>query len=264
MPEFFGVVLGVFGTIIALLIIMACFLLNGKGAFLIAGYNTMSTAKKAQYDEKALCRFTGLLLVVISFCLALFPISLYFEITWLLYCGIALIFVALIGFFIYAYTNNRFRKTDSLEIPADDNKPSTTKVAIIASIAILVIVTAVGSMLVYQGNKDPVVNILDNSIQINSMYGLNIDFSEITAIVLIEQSVSDFGRLQRTNGYGGIGNALKGHFKSDSLGNILLFVQSDSAPTIQIARSDAKDIYISFRDGEKTAQLYLDLVAAVK
>ena len=52
-----------FGAVIALLAVMAIFLLNGKGAFLIAGYNTMPSAKKARYDEKALCRCTGWLLL---------------------------------------------------------------------------------------------------------------------------------------------------------------------------------------------------------
>ncbi len=32
---------------------------KGKGAFLIAGYNTMSKEKKARYDKNALCRFMG-------------------------------------------------------------------------------------------------------------------------------------------------------------------------------------------------------------
>ena len=51
----------IFGIIIALMIVMSVFLLNGKGAFLIAGYNTMSKKRKALYDEKAMCRFAGAL-----------------------------------------------------------------------------------------------------------------------------------------------------------------------------------------------------------
>jgi len=38
-----------------------------RGAFLIAGYNTMSAAKKAQYDTRALCRFVGCLLIALSY-----------------------------------------------------------------------------------------------------------------------------------------------------------------------------------------------------
>ena len=43
----------------ALLILPAVLLLSGRGAFLIAGYNTAAPEKKAAYDEKKLCRVTG-------------------------------------------------------------------------------------------------------------------------------------------------------------------------------------------------------------
>ena len=49
-----------------LLLIAACFLLCGKGAWLIAGYNTMSQAEKRRYDEKKLCRAMGIFLLLCS------------------------------------------------------------------------------------------------------------------------------------------------------------------------------------------------------
>lgn len=33
--------------------------LNGKGTFLISGYNRMSKAEKEKYDEAAICKFVG-------------------------------------------------------------------------------------------------------------------------------------------------------------------------------------------------------------
>jgi hypothetical protein len=54
----------------------------------------------------------------------------------------------------------------------------------------------------------------------------------------------------KANGYDGFGDALKGNFKSNNLGETLLFVQSKSSPTIRIKRDGAKDIYISFRHAE--------------
>lgn len=93
------------------------------------------------------------------------------------------------------------------------------------------------------------------------MYGLNIDFSEIANIFLIEKSMSDIGIGTRTNGYGGTGGALKGNFKSDTLGETLLFVQSKSSPTIKIERTNKKDVYISLRNSENTEQLYRELIA---
>ena len=49
----------------------------------------------------------------------------------------------------------------------------------------------------------------DDRIEIKAMYELNIDFSEIADISLIDKSVSDIGIGRRTNGYGGIGGALR-------------------------------------------------------
>lgn len=48
-------------VIIILFIITSGFLFNGKGAFLIAGYNTMSADEKSHYNERALCRATGMI-----------------------------------------------------------------------------------------------------------------------------------------------------------------------------------------------------------
>lgn len=92
------------------------------------------------------------------------------------------------------------------------------------------------------------------------MYGVEIDFSEIIDISLIEESMSDIGIGIRSNGYGGFGGSLKGNFKSDSIGDTLLFVYAKSSPTIKIERANKKDIYISFRNGEKTEELYTELI----
>ena len=46
-------------AIIALMLILSVVLLSGRGAFLIAGYNTSSPNNKAKYNEKRLCRVIG-------------------------------------------------------------------------------------------------------------------------------------------------------------------------------------------------------------
>ncbi len=100
----------VFGLIIVPLLIMAIALLCGKGAFMIAGYNTMSKDEQAKYNEKALCRFVGGLLFVVSFCLLLVPLSVQYDRQWQMFVGIALSIIVPIGAVIYMNTNGRFRK----------------------------------------------------------------------------------------------------------------------------------------------------------
>jgi hypothetical protein len=135
------------------------------------------------------------------------------------------------------------------------------KITVVTVVISGVICVAVGIMLVFS-EKEPIVNILDDGVQIKAVYGLTIDFSDITDISLIEKSMSAIGVGKRTNGYGGFGETLKGHFKSNSLGETLLFVRSKSSPTIRIERDGAEDVYISFRNSENTERVYREIKEA--
>ncbi len=52
--------------VVVMFAILTGVLLSGKGAFLIAGYNTSSAEEQAKYDEKKLCRVTGMGMLVIT------------------------------------------------------------------------------------------------------------------------------------------------------------------------------------------------------
>lgn len=251
-----------FGIIIIPMIVAAVFLINGKGSFLIAGYNTMSKEKKEKYDEKYLCRFVGWLLIIISVLMLFMLASIYLDIEWLLYCIIALIIILPIGAVIYMNMNKRFRKSERGEKLCSEKDISTItgKKSIIAIIVISVIVLIGIGVLFYQGMKEPVINIHQNKVEISAMYGLTIDIYEIKNISLIEKNMNEIGVGRRINGFGGIGESLKGHFRSQDIGETLLFVQSKSSPTIRIERNNNKDIYISFRNGNVTLELYRHLL----
>ena len=47
-----------------LLLILSVFLFKGKGAWLIAGYNTASKEEQAKYDKKKICKATGYICLV--------------------------------------------------------------------------------------------------------------------------------------------------------------------------------------------------------
>lgn len=86
-------------------------LLMGRGAWLIAGYNTMSPEERASWDGPALARFTGKILLIIGLLtLVLMPVMCIFEIPWLTVVYI----VAVVGLGVFAAvwcnTGNRFRK----------------------------------------------------------------------------------------------------------------------------------------------------------
>ena len=83
---------------------------RGKGAGLIAGYNTSSAQEKQQIDEKKLCRFMGKFMFVLAACWLVAASSEVFHRRGLLWTGLALFLAAVIAGLIYANTGHRFDK----------------------------------------------------------------------------------------------------------------------------------------------------------
>lgn len=109
------VVISVVGALVNLVIlipflIFAMILSKGKGAFLLAGYNTMSESEKAQYNEVALCKFMGKIMYGVSFCILLFAISDIVENQVLFIITLVLLISIIIFALIYTNTKNRFKK----------------------------------------------------------------------------------------------------------------------------------------------------------
>ncbi|MCL2663853.1 MAG: PH domain-containing protein [Oscillospiraceae bacterium] len=127
------------------------------------------------------------------------------------------------------------------------------------------IVLAGSAIMMVVGEFDPIVSVSGDGVSISGMYGITIRSDEITDIILIEDSMrgifADVGAM-RTNGFDGFGQAQKGYFSSLEYGSHIRFVQTRSSPTILIERR-AYNVFISFRDGEKTRELYNELVRLI-
>ena len=54
------------GGVFLLVLVLGLVLLCGKGAALIAGFNTLDETEKAKWNKKALCRAAGAILLVIA------------------------------------------------------------------------------------------------------------------------------------------------------------------------------------------------------
>ena len=94
----------------ALFAVLGIVLWNGKGAWLISGYNVSSDAEKSKYDEKTLCRFVAKLMFFYTACFVLLAVSTWLDSAAIHYCVIALFLVVSIAAIIYANTGNRFKK----------------------------------------------------------------------------------------------------------------------------------------------------------
>ena len=93
-----------------LFVILGIVFLCGKGSFLIAGYNTMIPQEKAQWNEKALCQTTGLLVLIIAACVAVAVLSAMLHNYILLTISILLLFVVAICGAIYVNTSKKLKR----------------------------------------------------------------------------------------------------------------------------------------------------------
>lgn len=98
------------GIITLLMLAMSIPLLRGRGAWLIAGFNTMSKKEREKYDAEALCKFMGRYLLSTALLTPAIAIGGILKLNWLcigyaLYALLSVIFVV-----IYCNTGNRFKK----------------------------------------------------------------------------------------------------------------------------------------------------------
>lgn len=100
----------VYFVVLVPLLVFAIVLSKGKGASLLAGYNTLSESKKEHYDEVALCQFMGKILYGVCFSILLFAGSELFGYHYLFTLGVLLLFFLIIFAVVYSNTNDRFKK----------------------------------------------------------------------------------------------------------------------------------------------------------
>lgn len=88
------------GALCAVFIVLSAILLSGHGAGLIAGYNTAKAEEKAKYDEKKLCRATGVFTLLCAVMLGVLCCGEYFveagKISEIYLLWFAIIFIVLL------------------------------------------------------------------------------------------------------------------------------------------------------------------------
>ncbi len=102
------VALIIVGSVSLFLLIISIFLLRGKGSWMIAGYNTAKDKEK--YDEVALCKFVGKIVLPISLLLPSVVVGDILSINWLPIAFLVFTISSVVFALVYANTNNRFLK----------------------------------------------------------------------------------------------------------------------------------------------------------
>lgn len=100
----------IFLAIAVLFIVLGIVFASGKGAGLIAGYNTASPEEKAKIDEKKLLKAMSVFMFVLAGCFIVSASSEIFHLKLLIWIGQALFVVALIAGIIYMNKKDRFKK----------------------------------------------------------------------------------------------------------------------------------------------------------
>ena len=107
-------------VVIPFLVISIIFL-NGKGADMIAGFNTMSKEEQAKYDKKAMCRFVGVMTLATILPLMFMPIGIFMGMTLMSLCLALYYAMVIIGGLVYANTGGRFLKQGD-EVVAEETE----------------------------------------------------------------------------------------------------------------------------------------------
>ena len=100
----------VFLVITAMFIVLGIIFALGKGANLIAGYNTAPHEEKTKTDEKKLLKAMSVFMFVLAGCFLVSASSQVFHVKSLIWIGQALFAAALIIGLIYLNTGNRFKR----------------------------------------------------------------------------------------------------------------------------------------------------------
>ena len=94
----------------ALFVLLGCLFLSGRGAGLIAGYNTMPRAEREKYDKRKICRFMGWMMFYFAGSIALWELGEQLSNNLLFAAGLILFFAGVFFLLIYANTGGRFLK----------------------------------------------------------------------------------------------------------------------------------------------------------
>ena len=99
----------VYGLLFLLFVTLGVVFLYGKGAFLIAGYNTATPTERANFNEKALCRSMAVMMFAIAFSLVISALGLLFNEIIPPWIGHILMLVVILVGLVYINTSKKVK-----------------------------------------------------------------------------------------------------------------------------------------------------------
>lgn len=245
-------------SMVALFAVLAIILFFGKGAFLIAGYNTASKAEKAMYDEKKLCKVVGSGMGAIAILMAITASFGYDKPSWsiwLLPVGIIAIVVVIL---ILSNTICRSKNPPESYYPEEEMTSKNNKKIVIGVVVFVVALLIIIMSTLVTGDIKTTIN--DTEINIVGSYWSD--------YVISLDSIEDVSLKEginlglRTNGMGSL-KLSEGSFKNTEFGSYTLYVYNKCNSYIVIDTTDGK-VVINSETPEATTELYEKIVGAVE
>lgn len=118
------------------------------------------------------------------------------------------------------------------------------------TITLLVVVAVIILGFNYYGSMPPKINLKENQLEITGIYGLSVNYSDISAIDTIKQMPNIEAK---TNGFA-VGKVCKGNFTLQNIGNASLFINYNVSPIVQIILKNSHVIYFNLKDRQSTIE----------
>lgn len=236
-----------------LFLALSILFLLGKGSFLIAGYNTSSKAEKAKYDEKKICRYAGIAMLMAS--IGQFILLWNKNLMWLtLLVSFVAVVVAIVG--ANFFSKKKAEDINETEIKQEDDKAS--KVVKIGSIVFTLIILAGIGGLLFAGDVN--LSVGKNAVEINAFMasGSSVDYTDIKEVYLSD----DVHHGSRVGGFGGL-KISSGNFENDKYGRYKLYAYNDNDTFIVVKTNEDKYIVFNQSSQKNTEKVYESILEKV-
>jgi hypothetical protein len=248
-----------FATMMPLFVMSAYMWVTGKGAMLIAGYNTSPRAVREMYDNRAMAKYVGKLLAISMIVMLTGLEALVLAGNNLLFWALFIISIGiLLSGMYYMNTGNKFLKEGvnpkEVEMMANDRKFS--RKVVFAALAVTAIIIVLVFILVGSGSVS--ASLEGESLHVNApMVNEQISYRDVTAIEL-RNSYDDGHRI------GGFGGTVvsSGHFQNDEFGTYIL-ARYNSVGTCIVVHHTNGVLVFNLDSTVKTTQLYNDMRSSI-
>lgn len=232
---------------------------TGKGAMLIAGYNTSPRSVRDMYDSRALTKYTGKVVTIsmVIMLLAMESIIIFRKMIVFWALLIASIVILMAGI-LYMNKSKRFLKegvTSAEPLMTPEDRKLNRNVTIVGLVVTAIIIIAV---IAFMGSGSVSVTLGDDDLQVKApLANVDIPYQDIESVEYRENF--DTGR--RIGGFGGT-EICSGNFQNDEFGKYKL-ASHTSVPDHIIVHYSGGVLAFNLDTAENTQQTYEELLSRV-